>query len=470
MPSVAELIKALPDLDERTDETEGVAPASLRPVPVGRLRRLGMLGSLQAKIGAAYLFYWIRGWFRSAAERERLLAETHWKTAARLLDSMSYLRGAVMKMGQTLANFPDIAPRQFVETLDQLHFDAPPMHWSLLREMVANELGDDPQRLFASFDRQAFAAASLGQVHKARLHTGEEVVVKIQYPGIARTIREDLRNLTLFMFPSRVSREWESVKAQMDELCFRLELETDYAAEADALSKVGRLMREDDHVVVPRVFPDFSTSRVLTMERIDGLHMEGYLARGPSQEERDLAAVRLVRAWYRMMYTGRLLYIDFHPGNILFLDDGRVGLLDFGMMLPLEGDLWEAMRIIDRALTTGRREDRLMANKAWCGLTDAEWDLDRQNLMDAYADSCWRARYCGGEFDFGDDADFRQSVDLFSKMVARRYAKARPCTPLVARSQFGWRSILYRLKARFDIRPIAEQEIKATGWDRSEYA
>jgi hypothetical protein len=127
------------------------------------------------------------------------------------------------------------------------------------------------------------------------------------------------------------------------------------------------------------------------------------------------------------------------------------------------------MRIIDRALTTGRREDRVAANKMWCDMADDEISGDRMQLTDEYADWCWRARYCGGEFDFGDEADFRQGVDLFARMVARRYARAKPCTPLIARSQFGWRSILYRLRAKLDIRAIAEEEVKITGWDRSAY-
>ncbi|HEY6564556.1 MAG TPA: AarF/UbiB family protein, partial [Pirellulaceae bacterium] len=213
MPSIAELISALPETVEGPEShDQGPWPAlmeawSLRPVPAGRFRRLSMLGTLQAKIGAAYLFHWLRGWFKDADENKRLLAETHWRTALRVLDSMSYLRGATMKVGQTLASFPDIVPREFVETLERLHFEAPPMHWSLLRELVHNELGDDPEHLFASFEQRALAAASLGQVHRARLQTGEEVAIKIQYPGIARTIREDIRNLLTFMLPARLSRD-----------------------------------------------------------------------------------------------------------------------------------------------------------------------------------------------------------------------------------------------------------------------
>src|SRR5207302_6352983 len=230
------------------------------------------------KIGAAYLFHWLRGWFRNAADNQRLLAEAHWRTAVRLLDSMTYLRGAVMKVGQTLANFPDIAPREFVQTLERLHFDAPPMHWSLLREMVHNELGDDPENVFAAFEKRAFAAASLGQVHRARLKDGQEVAVKIQYPGIARTIRQDFRNLLLFMLPARLSADWENTREQFDDLRTRLERETDYEREAASLQKVRSLFRDDEGIVIPRVFPQHSTGRVLTMERLEGVHLDQFLA------------------------------------------------------------------------------------------------------------------------------------------------------------------------------------------------
>ncbi|MEX2091971.1 MAG: AarF/ABC1/UbiB kinase family protein [Pirellulales bacterium] len=476
MPSVAELVAALPEAAEDTESLErGPLPAlmeawSLRPVPVGRMRRMRMLGTLQAKIGAAYLFYWLRGWFKDADENKRLLAETHWRTAIRVLDSMSYLRGAAMKVGQTLANFPDIAPREFVETLDQLHFDAPPMHWSLLREMVHNELGDDPENLFASFDKRAFAAASLGQVHRAELKSGDEVAVKIQYPGIARTIREDVRNLLVFMLPARLSRDWENTKEQCEDLVTRLERETDYEQEAATLEKTRALFREDDGIVVPRVFREYSTARVLTMERLDGVHLEEFLATHPSQERRNEFARKILRAWYRMLFAGRTLYVDFHPGNFLFMDDDRLGVVDFGIMLELDDTMWELFRKMDRALTTGQRDDRIAAMKEWSWISDDPADHDRLRLTDEYADWSWRGRYCGGAFDFGDEADFRRGIDLFVEMVRKRYSRARPCTPLIARQHFGWRSILYRLGAKVDIAAMAEEEVRATGWDRSDYA
>jgi predicted unusual protein kinase regulating ubiquinone biosynthesis (AarF/ABC1/UbiB family) len=472
-PTVDELMRALPEVEDAAPPApllESLAAASFRPVPVGRWRRLRLLGSLSAKIGAAYLFYWVRGWFQHAEHRERVLAETHWQMAVRLLDSMSYLRGAVMKVGQTLANFPDIVPRQFVETLEQLHYQAPPMHWALLREMVCNELGDDAETRFLSFDQQAFAAASLGQVHRARLRTGEEVAVKIQYPGIGRAVREDFRNFFLFLLPGRLNKDWQNTKDQADDLRARLEHETNYAEEAAVQEKVRALFHEDDGIVVPRVYPEYSTSRVLTMDFLDGVHIDQFLACGPSQEERNEFARKIVRASYRMLYAGRLSYADLHPGNFLFMDDGRLGVIDFGFMVAHTDEEWAVLRTVDRAMTTGRHENRIAAHKEWCFITDEPADAERLRLCDDLGNFFWRPRYHGGPFDFGDEADFRRGIELFYEMVRKRYSRARSSTPALARMNFGVRSMLYRLKAKIDIRPIAEEEVKATGWDRSDYA
>ena len=471
MATLIELMNALPDLGEAQEvsapTSDMIRKASMLPVPIGRFRRLGLLGTLQTKIAAAYAFHWLRGWFRNSEANERALAEIHWATALRLLDSMTYLRGSVMKIGQTLANFPDIAPPEFVETLESLHFAAPPMHWSLLREMVFNELGDDPENIFAEFDKQAFAAASLGQVHRARLKSGEVVAVKIQYPGIARTIGDDFRNLLLFMLPNRLSAEWQNMKEQFEELRLQMELETDYELEARNLQKARTFFRDEDGIIVPRVHPQYSTARILTMDMVEGVHLDEFLARSPSQNERNEAGLKMVRGWYRLMYSGRMLYNDFHPGNFLFLDDGRLGLIDFGYILPLNDELWELMRIMDRSLTTGRKDDRVAAMKAWSGLTDES--TDQMRLYEEFAEWNWCSRDSNQPYDFGVESDFRRGVDLFTEMLRKRYSRGHRTTPQMARGNFGWRSMLYRLNAKLAIRPLAEQEILATGWDRSAY-
>jgi predicted unusual protein kinase regulating ubiquinone biosynthesis (AarF/ABC1/UbiB family) len=475
MPTVAQLLDALPEDDAigapgKTSPAATSEATSLRPVPLGRLRRIGLLGTLQAKIAAAYLFYWVRGWFKDAAEREKLLAETHWRTAAQVLNSMGYLRGAVMKVGQTLANFPDIAPDQFVETLEQLHFRALPMHWSLLREMVHNELDDDPENLFASFDKRAFAAASLGQVHRAQLKSGQQVAVKIQYPGIGRTIGEDLSNLLMFMLPARLSADWQNVREQFDDIRMRLEHETDYVREAATLEKARSLFRDEDRIVVPRVFPEHSTQRVLTMEFLPGVHLDEFLAGNPPQAVRNEFARKMLRAWYRMLFAGRMLYVDFHPGNFLFMDDGRLGVIDFGCMVELDDTLWALFRKMERPMTTGRREDIEEAIKEWSWIGDDPGDVDRVRLTADYAEWSWQSRMRRREFDFGNEAEFQRGIDLFVEMVRKRYSRARACTPMMARQQMAWLSMLYRLRAKVDVAAIAEEEVCATGWDRSDYA
>jgi len=202
--NLRELVAALPEEAERSTSSEEALQRlamklAQRRVPVGSLARLWSLGSMNAKVALAYVAYWLRSSYQTTDERQRSLNEAHLTAAIRLLGGMSYLRGAIMKVGQTLAAYPKILPQEFVEALGKLHFDAPPMHFALLREQVRNELGADPEDLFASFEPTAFAAASLGQVHRATLKTGERVAVKIQYPAIDRTIRADLRNLMAFL-------------------------------------------------------------------------------------------------------------------------------------------------------------------------------------------------------------------------------------------------------------------------------
>lgn len=472
--TLAELLKALP-VDSDNTGTLAPLPASplsqivtQRPLPTGQLHRLTLLGTLQAKIAAAYMFRWIRSWFQNAAAREKDAAETHFRVALKVLDSMSYLRGAVMKVGQMLASFPDIIPDELVETLEQLHFQAPPMHYSLVRELVVDELGDEPDNLFAEFDEVAFAAASLGQVHRARLKSGEEVAVKIQYPGIARTIRSDFRNLTPALLPHRLSKDWENLKSQVAFLRRSIEQETDYAREAETLTRVRKLFHEEDGIVVPRVYPELSTKRVLTMEYLPGVHLEDYLATSPSQEDRNEYAHKIQRAGCRVLYLGRLQNVDPHPGNYIFMPDGRLGLIDFGSVTEFtDPKMWEMLGRINLAMVTGDEQRIRDVMIEWGDVTDRPEHADQIRLYTEFGKLCWEPYYSKDPYDFSDESKLRRGVNLFVEMATKRYTRQHECNLLQFRWQCGMWMLLYRLGAVVDGKSIIEEEVGVTGWDRS---
>jgi predicted unusual protein kinase regulating ubiquinone biosynthesis (AarF/ABC1/UbiB family) len=469
-PELAELLAALPAADDERDERlDGALLQRLfsrlgqRRVPLGALERLGTLGALQAQIFVAYAAWWVRSWFRSAERNQQALLETHLRAALQLLAGMSYLRGAVMKVGQTLANLPGVVPDEVVDTLEHLHFQAPPMHFALVREHLRNELGGDPEEVFAEFDGRAFAAASLGQVHRARLKSGEAVAVKVQYPGIGTTVRADCRNLLALMLPLHASADWENAKAQLEDLRRVLEWETDYEREAEYQRRARSFFREDDRIVVPRVHEQYSTRRVLTAELLGGVHVHDFLAGGPAQELLDHFGALIVRAWSRLFHAGHLNYADLHPGNFLFLPDGRLGLLDFGCVRPFSDREWGLMREAARAVDGGRDEVVRLLKHSVLLADDAPIDPEHLRLLERLSAWQWRPLRHRGAFDFGDGRILREGVEVFREMTQKHYTRSEPLCVLIARMHFGLFAMLYRLRARVDLRAIGREEARATG-------
>jgi len=470
-PKLPELIAALPAFEDDEGPAaedplrEALAGLSGRPAPEGALRRLWAFGGLETQIALAYGTYFARAWFVDADRRERELAEAHLRAALKMVRTMGYLRGAAMKLGQTLANYPDLLPDQIVETLERLHFDAPPMHFALLREHVRNELGRDPEEIFATFDPHAFAAASLGQVHRAVLKSGDTVAVKIQYPAIGRTIRADFRNLSAFALPLRLGREFESLKVQIEEIHRVIEQETDYVREAEMQRRARALIQEDDEMLVPRVYDELSTRRVLTMEYLDGVHIQAFLAGNPSQELRDHYGRLIYQAGSRLHFAGRLLYADPHPGNYLFRTDGRLGLLDFGCVRPYTDHEWKCCQLADSA-RPDHHDDVVRVARSSLGLAEGE-SVDPEVLSQfvEFARWMWRPYAHDGPFDFGDARFLREGVELLAAIAQRRTVTPyMTLNAFLLRWYFGVVAMLYRLRARVDVKAIDLRERVAAGW------
>jgi len=431
---------------------ELAADLAMRRVPINSLHRLWIVGELSAQVALAYFALWMRQGFADAETRKRRLMETNLRLALKMFHRLAYLRGAMTKIGQAAGNLPSIMPDQIADTLERLHFDAPPMHFSLIREVFENELGKSPEDLFQSFDRDGFAAASLGQVHHARLKSGEEVAVKIQYPGVARTIDADFRNLGALLFPMRLGKDWESIQAGFDEIHRMLKQEVDYEREAESLSESRELFQPADGIVIPRVYPDYSTHRVLTMDFIAGPHLAQFLAANPSQELRDQFGTKMYVAWKRI-YDAHMNYADPNSGNYIFMDDGRLGLLDFGCIQHFGAEEQELLQLSQPFLDSMDSFPEFL--KRATGASDS--DLANPEYVGLVADAIgWLIEPAveEGPFDFGDETHLKHGVERFFGLVRKRYTRGHPMFLYYFRSVFGLWAVLYRLRARVDVHAI----------------
>ncbi|MDH3753505.1 MAG: AarF/ABC1/UbiB kinase family protein [Acidimicrobiia bacterium] len=294
----------------------------------GRNKRfVGMSG----KAGAGYAAHKARRVFAGAERRDELDRRFEVKTAEQVVETLGEMKGALMKIGQMASFLDQGMPDHVREVLAQLQQNAPPMSVELVEQAVVDELGSKPADIFAEFDPEPIAAASIGQVHRAITHDGRAVAVKVQYPGVDEAIESDLANAdALFiglqaLFPGL---DPESIAA---ELRARILEELDYEHEAANQQHFADYYREHPFIHVPSVLPEHSTRRVLTTELANGARFSEVVATW-SQEERNLAAETLYRFAFGGIYRLQAFNGDPHPGNYLFRPGGEVVFLDFGLV------------------------------------------------------------------------------------------------------------------------------------------
>ena len=255
------------------------------------------------------------------------------------------MRGAAMKVGQVLSTIdftalPEGEREQFKQTLAALRDDVPPLPFKQVEKLLREELGEKPATVFASFEEEAFAAASIGQVHRAVTREGQRVAVKVQYPGVAEAVDTDLRNLTLLLPLVKRLAPGLDVKAIYAELRERIAEELDYELEAQNQRAIARAHRGHPFAHVPEVHTALSSRRVLVTDLIEGQRFEA-VKRARRGRARPLRGDRLPLLLRPRPPHGRVCG-DPHPGNYLLLDDGRVGFLDFGLMRVLARDYLDA--------------------------------------------------------------------------------------------------------------------------------
>lgn len=286
------------------------------------------MASMGAGVAGSYLGYILQRAFVGKAEGERKLQRTHTRAARKMRDGMLALRGPAMKLGQTLSLQSGILPDATLAELTSLQMQAPGMHPSLVRVQVKHSLGREPEEIFAKFTLEPFAAASLGQVHEATTREHKRVAVKIQYPGIRRTVENDFKWFRTVTKPAQASGHIP--KDVIDEMEVQMLAETDYCREADNIEFFREKLSPLSFVEVPHVFREYSSDKVLTMSFVHGRHLEQFLAQKPSQKLRDQLGTNLVELFYFQLLKLGAFHADPHWGNYLFSDNATIGLVDFG--------------------------------------------------------------------------------------------------------------------------------------------
>lgn len=294
-----------------------------------RLSRAGALGRLALRVGGRYVARSPRLVFASVARRSELRHDLALRTADDVAEELGSMKGVLMKLGQMASYIDEDMPETFRLAMARLQHKAPPMSAALASAVILEELGDAPERVFARWDPLPFAAASIGQVHRAMTRRGRAVAVKVQYPGIARSITSDLRNVGLLRRIAAAAFPGLDARALIDELGERLADEVDYSLEADNQELFARYYQDHPFIHIPEVVRELSTARVLTSELVAGSPFEEL--QGWNQHERDMAAETIYRFVFRSLYRLHAFNGDPHPGNYLFHGRGRVSFLDFGL-------------------------------------------------------------------------------------------------------------------------------------------
>lgn len=301
----------------------------------GRARRAIKMGELASQVGSSYLWNSIRRPFLSRSDQDRELLETHIRNAQRIVESSTHLRGAFMKLIQMLSMRQDLLPGEALDVLKATQSSVPPMNYSTISDQIRREIGKRPEQIFAKFDQTAFAAASLGQVHRATTRDGRDVAVKVQYPGVEKTVEQDLRNLKMLLMTLQaigrdVMRQKIDCNAVYQELEERLREELDYVREARNMTEFGHLLADDPEIMIPSVVKELSSRRVLTMTYLDGYPLADAMGPEVDLELRTWVAHKAHAMVWRQILEFGVLHTDFHPGNYVVSYHPRLGILDFG--------------------------------------------------------------------------------------------------------------------------------------------
>ena len=360
-------------------------------IPTSRIVRTARVARLAAGQGTRRLGTQAANLGRDEKGKQAALERRHLEAAEQIVAALGTMKGAAMKMGQVLSFLdvglvPEEHRDEFQRKLGELRDAAPKVRFSDMRKVIESELEAPLEAIFASFDEEPVAAASIGQVYRARLPDGREVAVKVQYPGVAQAVRADMQNLGMILRLMKQIAPGLDAKATAEEVRARIGDELDYELEAQNQRSLSRIFRGHPFIFVPGVLTELSREKVIVTEFVRGAGFDSIKER--DQATRDRVGEIVFRFFFGCMYRHHQFSGDPHPGNFMLMDDGKVAFVDFGLFKVMPKELIELELACQRAGHEGDAErlhaiwsetgfllrpDRFRPDKLLAQFRDATW-------------------------------------------------------------------------------------------------
>src|SRR5918994_96298 len=360
-------------------------------IPTSRIARTARIARLAAGQGTRQLGTQAANLTRDDKGKQAALERRHVEAAEQIVTALGTMKGAAMKLGQVLSFLdvglvPEEYRDEFQRKLGELRDAAPNVRFSDMRKVIETELEAPLEDTFAEFDEEPVAAASIGQVYRARLDDGREVAVKVQYPGVAQAVRADMQNLGMILRLMKQVAPGLDVKATAEELRARIGEELDYELEAQNQRSLARIFRGHPFIVVPDVMTGLSRERVIVTEYVRGAGFDAIKAM--DQATRDRVGEIVFRFFFGCMYRHHQFSGDPHPGNFLLMDDGKVAFLDFGLFKVMPKDLLEIELACQRA---GHEQDGAELKRIWAetGFLKHPENFREDKLLAQFLDATW---------------------------------------------------------------------------------
>ena len=421
-----------------------------KDVPRGRIRRSGIIGVAAAKAGLKRLEYISKKPFLSKGDKAESLERNDEEIARMIFSAVGMLKGAPVKLAQIFSMEMERLPEAYQKELLKSTSQVPPINRALIRNIIKRELGDWPERIFQSFNPLPFAAASLGQVHRAASHDGDALAVKVQYPGIAEGVRSDIAMARSILRMTPYSWLLDGAVKEVER---GITEELDYRIEAKNTEFFRKNIGTED-VIVPEVYEELSAEHVLTTSFIEGIKLDDWLAQNPGQEKRDHYGKIFCDLFSTCLNKNHLIHADPNIGNFLFRNDGRLGLIDFGCVMRLEEDFMNRLKAFIRA--TGKKGLVSIEDiHAFTGISYKRNNGDKESreFISGWVEFITRPIRTG-YFDFAENADYFNETKKFIPRIYNYIDGYEGGVMYFGRTMYGLYRILHRLGTRLRMEPV----------------